>query len=724
MRVLGRATLFLLLGWVCAPPAVAAGKPLLSLVRGTSHEMRDDARSVTVSVPVEPAKRVALRDLTLTVMSVALGNREEPGLVEAFVPTLVPRSRGRAARIDVRVNTQHAADPGEYRVLLEVHRRTRRQRIALTITHPAATLHAPATVIVERTEGFLLWKEKLGSRPLRLAETSGKTRLGPLAVDQVDGPTGSRVTNGEVTFPNAREVAPRRRTTLAPTLSGSFPRGTSTGTLAVDAPQLASAVSVAYEVRSKRHVGTLLLAIMLGVLAGYLARVGLKAIIDRNRQRQRGYELLDDIAAEREQRPDSVFEKAVDDLSEGFAPQLSKRGTPEEIKAKIDTAAKRFEKAVNDHETATAATRSALIDLTTLVETPWAAPRDIRERLTSQGEELQAATAALERNDATSAKAAISRARSAISGPVRDRAQAWSVRVEEFLAAPALTRLPVALRVQVDAARSDLSTTIASAGLDEPQPNLNRILPAVHVGESRLRRTVAALSQVSLTVADVVDALRDGASTDRDALAAVEAADRALSSTLRTRLDDPAFDTIVERLDALLDTLRTAIEQPVEGDMAILAQVRARLDVGRYADAATIAARPRVRAEPRLSRSSTTSAAAAVAYQPNLVAAETAVAPATIATQRAAPLERFRVRLSRATSLAVLAQASLLRTLLVLAAAVLAGYALLSNAFVGSVEQLIAAFFWGFASDVTAEGLVAAARSNQAAPSLTNASAA
>ena len=684
--------------------SAAAATPLVSLVRGTEHEIRDAGSRATVVVPIDPARRVDVTKVTAAVVSVALGTREDRALAAAVTPRLVAASGGRSTRLELTLDTDVASAPGIYAVVVDLHRGGRRQRLSLKLDHVAATLQAPRPVVVERTGGFLgLWEADTNVRALRLKETSKKTRLGPLTVEQVDGPTGATPANGTIDF-DAVELAPGNKTALSPILAGDFPRGTSTGTLEVDAPQLASAVTVSYEVRDTLHRGWLVVAIALGIALGYLTRVGLKRLIDRAQARGRGWAQLDAIDAELGRRPDAGFQAAALAARTALDAALRRRrATAADIATNVDTAATALTAALHDLEQRTGAVADELAALTATIATPWAAPAPVLTALHAQDDALTAAAAALERGDATAAATAVTSALQALRVGLREPLHAFAAEVRAFLAALAALRLPAAVRPRVAAAAQQVRAGLLRGDFDAPSLDPQRALTGAHAAETALRRLLEDLSSVSLTVAMVLDTLRDAGALSDAAGEQIEHTDRALAAALRER----DLVAIPRRADDLFDALRAAIAAPLAG--ASLADANAKLDAGRYDEAAAIAA---AAVEPVLDAAPV---AAAARYEPHIVASADRPAAPVLVQGR---WRRWEVPagLARALNTAVLLPASWLRTLLIGLGVVLAGYGVFHSGFVGTEEQLIAAFFWGFASDITAEGLLGLARAGSTPP--------
>ena len=121
---------------------------------------------------------------------------------------------------------------------------------------------------------------------------AGVTDLQVFNRQAMQGTTG---VTGTVKLQGPSAIQAGRPQTLHLDLAGDFPRGTSTGSFKLIAPQLAQPVTLNYEVRTRLHEMYLLFAILLGLGLSYIARYRLEERILLAQARLQADEILQEV---------------------------------------------------------------------------------------------------------------------------------------------------------------------------------------------------------------------------------------------------------------------------------------------------------------------------------------------------------------------------------------------------------------------------------------------
>jgi hypothetical protein len=671
---------------VLATPARAA-EPLLQLVSEHPYELHVDSDSPKVHVPVGFVADVD--DLLVRVVSARLGDQERPDVVDSFQPELVAESETRGAAIVVTVRTvRPTLQQGSYDVLLDVVRRDdpdRRQRIALEIVHPAASLRPVSTLQIRRRDDFLFFGGgKTTSPPLTLRETAGRSRLTDVAVLQVDLPSSPH--DGKLRFDDAGTIRPRKQGRLDYTLSGSFPIGTSTGALDVEAPQLAAAVPVAYEIRHQRNPWWIPVLVLLGVGTSFLLRHLLSTVVDRNEARLRISALKAQLAKEVEERPDVGYGNELRGIVAKVDTALGEKDPPTLVAAER-TAQEEFASARADYDRRRGAAQAALAKTETVVATPWRLPATVAAVVAEARTRLGEAEETLKTGDIGAAETAAREVERDLAEQVRDSADAWCGEARAFL--DALATVPVPLRESVASARAEVDAALPAALLGSAQPDAQALLAGVH----------SAHRAVELLRRDVLPALGEILSEFQTLLTG-KASEDSLTTLERARAElssdsGQAVKAAVVAAEAALRTTESAQSPEAQ------AKLNGMLERGELLQAAremgTAPDRDRGERAPGWVSGPRVPVDAADVPTPAPVIHTTITE--RVLTADAAAARRWRAEIFRADAL---------RTVLIAVILAAAGYAAFQGKFDGTVPELIAVFFWGLGLDFSVQSALEA----------------
>jgi len=229
---------------------------------------------------------------------------------------LDPDETKQAGTYDLYLNLQPDSEPGA-------------ERLKIQLIHPAASLETIPKLIINRTYWFIALSSN--SLPdLRVTETSKKSGITISGVRPVSNSViGTRPIGGTLGFPQEQpEIKPGDQVKLNYRLDGGFEPGTATGTMKIDAPQLASPASFDFEVRSHVHWIWIGITIAVGLFISYLIKVKLQQTIELDQARLDAEKLLERIKLEegrhaewKLRRPyQDTFDKLTDKAKNGIDP--------------------------------------------------------------------------------------------------------------------------------------------------------------------------------------------------------------------------------------------------------------------------------------------------------------------------------------------------------------------------------------------------------------------
>lgn len=251
---------------------------------------------------------------------------------------------------------------------------------------PPSTLDAPATLVINRTcatavmGGACLWTEaEIDAKVPQLAETTRRGWITGISISQKgvigsdDEPAGTlepKDTIDDIT-PAVDHRSLEYNTNY--TLKGNFPLGTVKGTLLIQADQLATPLSAAFEIRTKTTAMLLLIALLLGLAIGCLTRSFLKGRHDLNHEKQKTFALLALIDAALASTEDEKLKSALGEARKlaNEAAQINKAGEIETVKTKTVDSQKLFDAAQTALRTSRTETDQAYADTLRLLRAPW-----------------------------------------------------------------------------------------------------------------------------------------------------------------------------------------------------------------------------------------------------------------------------------------------------------------------------------------------------------------
>ena len=250
------------------------------------------------------------------IVEAGLGNVRDQKLADAFHASWAARpagtGNGKALAVRIRVDDD-IRRAGTYNVVVNLQPLSQPQagRWKLEIIQPAAQLEALPLSITR-----LRWTPSPFQEPLpklMVREGSGDARLTLTSGQQWDTTPGkSRIQIIDSKLP---EIPAGQGLEPAHAIAyelAEFPPGKVTHTLRFHAPQLTAPASVMVEVETRWPRLYLWFAIVVGLLAGYFAKVTLRNRIDLEQAKLQADELLSQAASDRARIHDEPFRQALD----------------------------------------------------------------------------------------------------------------------------------------------------------------------------------------------------------------------------------------------------------------------------------------------------------------------------------------------------------------------------------------------------------------------------
>jgi len=181
-------------------------------------------------------------------------------------------------------------------------------RLKVQVSRAAATIETIPKLIIDRTYWFIAVSSD--THPdLLVTETSKKSDISISAVRPLSNSSvGTEPVGGKLRFDSKQPTIPAGKQAPLPySLDGNFPLGNATGTMKIDAPQLAKPVSFDFEVRSRVHWIYIGITIALGLVVSYFVKVRLQQKIELDQARLDARKLIERIEREALRHADPTF---------------------------------------------------------------------------------------------------------------------------------------------------------------------------------------------------------------------------------------------------------------------------------------------------------------------------------------------------------------------------------------------------------------------------------
>jgi hypothetical protein len=335
---------------------------------------------------------------------------------------------------------------GTYNVVLSIGHNL--PKLTVQVVQPAAQLDAPDKVSIERTQ---IWPGECcepRSWSFDVRESSGLTDVTDLQVFNREAMQGTTGVSGTLTLEGHSTIQAGRAQTLHLDLTGDFPRGTTTGSFKLIAPQLAQPVTINYEVRTTLHELYLLFAILLGLGLSYIARYRLQERILRAQARLQADEILQEVADRLGNYDDAVAAAVADERD--LLRNAALAGDPDRINQHAGLLRTQWQTALTDFATRNGQATGQLRDLQSVLSLPWQAPHPIQASIQTAKTAADSVTQLLHNHKADDALKAVVAASQQFGADLRDDGLAWqnAARGVLDLIANATLGIPEPVRLQ------------------------------------------------------------------------------------------------------------------------------------------------------------------------------------------------------------------------------------------------------------------------------------
>ncbi len=663
-----------------------AGHVAVELPRGRIYQLLPSAAPVAVSIPLQLRTLAALRNLRAVVLETTRDAHVDDTLNDAFKFDF-RRGPRRAPLLTVRASAPRALEQGTYTLQMAIFstrgRRHVAERIRLTLIVPAAVLRQPQPQAVTSTVWFP-WDDANAEQTLTLHETADRSWLADVTI--VDGDTG-RATDQLVKTEPLDSLPRGGAAALKVRLSGNYPVGDTRGSFELSAPQLASPVTVEYTLTKRVQPLWIVLLALAGAGLGTFTRVIVVRYSARRKASEQAMALLNDLRARTPGTTDPQLRAAFEQQSQSLARALALERDGEILLRTVAQVETDMRLALERHLENTDKARAALSEKRKLVDMDWRVPASVAVRLADARSRVEAAAQALYHDDATTANLRLNEVAELVTpSDLRDAASAWRDTTRDFAH---WTKDNLVLPPEIDTNELDRQRKALLAALEDSSvwAASDSTARTVLIGLQRagqLRQDVAqeATDDVQAAIAAAIAAARDG---DGE------------SERLAPRTDEINAAWREGGIDHPLDDLKGALRR------GLAATRRA----GQQAQMTNAAAGAR----PTPTVAITTPSAAAPA--PTV-----AIPPPVPAPGQGDDDGKDATRWSRAKQGVVASVMWIARTFSTMILVAIAALVLFRGTWVGTFDQIVAVFLWGYGLNLSATTLVEiATRSPSSTPS-------
>lgn len=695
--------------WMLAcPPAVLGADTLVALQTATPIQLCSSCTEIHVPLVADEKSTIKIDELP-EVEDVYLGGAEPKAVTKfsaKWIGEKVPRG------ISITLDPDETKQAGTYDLYLNLQPKSNlgAGRLKIQVTRPAATIETIPKLIIDRTYWFIAVSSD--THPdLLVTETSKKSDISISAVRSVSNSSvGTEPIGGKLKFDATQPTVPAsKQASLAYSLDGHFPLGNATGTMKIDAPQLANPVPFDFEVRSRVHWIYIGITIALGLVISYFVKVWLQQTIELDQARLDAQKLIERIETEGARHADATFLAAYQNQLTTLQSTV-KGKSPSQIntdKVALDNAWQAALQALSRRRQDQLDALDKLRDITNYI---WLVPPGVVQAI-DQARAAQAHVAQLiEGDDLTKAATERQQIIMDLGNGIRSAAQAWQTNEQDVLAA--LQRGPAGISVEVSAAlakpANDLLGALhkidAGTQLNTPE-QIQQALSDVKFERSSALQFFQWLSnaiemEYSSAKASVPDPPPPGWDSGKfDMIGTVV---HQFTSFLASLVDQPTPPALPTQLGAV----QKAWSDGLQGQFAAVnSAVKAQLDVRDYVQATAVALQEKAGAGAPRSAALTVASGPAFAtptFYPNTSGAAT-IPMYSIRTRFQSVATSAPVVPTSVTDAATLSRDKLIQSLAIGVLLIVAGYGLQLNTFVGTFVDFSTLFFWAFALDQTVD---------------------
>lgn len=587
----------------------------------------------------------------------------------------------------------------------------------ISVTYPKIEFEAPHALFIEQTCVFGANCTTAATK-LNL-ETKGSVGPADLRIVQA-----RNAVHGDERVPGTLEVeTPGERSTLhklAVTVSVPFPKGETTGKLRISSPEI-ERLNVDYKVLRHDGLFALSVVVVIGLIAGFALRTNLEKGLQRRRREMKLKTLLQRVIESSEGIGDKTLQNSLNEIASAVENRIGDHtGIDDDtLKTQVTDWETALKTALDKSAEGAAATENALETLRDLARANWTVPLDVRDALESGLTDLEVIRQQIRDRQYDDAAQQLETVQIGLHRSMVTSIDAWRVVVGDAMAAleHSLDKpLPAETKSDFTPIGSALQTALAPvetlAG-DDPNESMKKILTAGHVALNAANRLLYTLRRdVDSTAVGVTRTL--DTKLGSDAAADLEAAREQLAAMKPeswTEQPDSAngeLEQVVSGLTAAMTQAIHSVQEPVADETKV------HLANGEYRKAALEAVKPPVEVTESLRTSPRTAGAGtggadllqdgdvAGMYVGSLHAnwvdtREPALRRAHSVGYRAAQIARL--KLEKAETALQIAQREMLQTGVAWVGLTAVALFIFGDGFVGTYQDYIKVFLWGFTTD-------------------------
>lgn len=585
----------------------------------------------------------------------------------------------------------------------------------ITVTYPKIELEAPHPLLIEQ---ICFFGRNCSTAATKL-NLEAKGGIGPADLRIVQA---RNALHGEKRVPGTIDVvAPTGRSALhklAVSIEVPFPKGETTGTVRISSPEI-EGMNVDFKVSRHDGLFALGLVVVVGLAAGFALRTNLEKDLQRRRREVKLKTLLQRIIEGGEGIGDKTLQSSLNSIASEVENRISNLSNiaDDALKTEVTNWETALKTALDTSAEEAASTETALETLSDIVRANWTVPLVIGDVLESSLTDLEVVRQQIRDRHYDDAEQQLKTMQNGLHRSLATGIEAWRVAVNDALAvlgASLENPLPAGTQPEFGPVGSALRTAIGpvetEAG-DDPNESIKTILKAGHVALNAANRLLYILRRdIDATAVGVTRIL--GTKLGSQPAADLEAAREQLAEMKPENwVKQPEqADAELERVVAAMTGAMTHAIQSVQTPVA--AETQAHLDAGEYGKAVAEAVKPPVDVRESLPREPQPAGAGGGATLQDEVGTRMGFGSlhAHWVDTREPALRRThdvgyrtariaRLKLEKAETALQIARREMLQTGVAWVGLTVIALFIFGDGFVGTYQDYIKVFLWGFTTD-------------------------
>lgn len=586
----------------------------------------------------------------------------------------------------------------------------------ITVTYPKIEIEDPHALLVEQ---ICVFGRNCSTAATKL-NLEAKGGIGPADLRIVQARNalhGDKRVPGtiEVETPTGRDALHK----LAVSIAVPFPKGETTGTLRISSPEI-ERMNVAFKVLRHDGLFALGLVVVIGLAAGFFLRTNLEKSLQRQRRDLKLKTLLQRVIESGEGIGDKTLQESLSSIASEIEGRISTISDVDDdaLKTEVTNWETALKTALDTSAEDAAATETALETLSDIVRANWTVPLVIGDSLESSLTDLEVIRQQIRDRHYDDAAQQLKTIQIGLHRSLVTDIEAWRKAVDDALAAlgsnlkeplpsgkkPEFGPIGTALRTAIGPVETEVG--------DDPNESIKTILKAGHVALNAANRLLYTLRRdVDATAVGVTRIL--GSKLGTEPAADLEAAREQLAALKpESWAEQPeSANSEMKRVVSGVTAAMTLAIQSVQTPVA--AETQEHLTAGEYGKAAMEAIKPPVDGREALPRGGPQPAGAGGAATLQDVDAagmvfgslhanwvdtrEPALRRAHDVGYRAARIARL--KLEKAETALQIVQREMLQTGVAWVGLTVVALFIFGDGFVGTYQDYIKVFLWGFTTD-------------------------